>query len=115
VLGVGRRSCGVKWPELKTCKYTTEAIVSDGIEKGERRKVCAEPTCPVHHPKNQMPKADASFRAEQEKRRREEARWRMSPESEFCNHRRRVPVRRMNRDLLFVSHIIPTRHFRENG
>src|SRR5207237_611172 len=23
-----------KWPEFKTCKYTTEAIVADGIDKG---------------------------------------------------------------------------------
>ena len=52
-----------KWPEFKTCKYTTEAIVSDGIDKGELRKVCTEPTCPVHHPKKQTPKADASFKA----------------------------------------------------
>jgi ParB family chromosome partitioning protein len=28
-----------KWPEFKTCKYTTDAIVSDGIDKGELRKV----------------------------------------------------------------------------
>ena len=61
-----------KWPKFKTCKYTTEAIVSDGIDKGELRKVCTEPTCPVHHPKKQTPKADTSFKAEQEKRRREE-------------------------------------------
>jgi hypothetical protein len=39
-------------PEFKTCKYTTEAIVSEGIDKGELRKVCAESTCPVHHPKS---------------------------------------------------------------
>ena len=45
-----------KWPEFKTCKYITEAIVSDGIDKGELRKVCTEPTCPVHHPKKQTPK-----------------------------------------------------------
>ena len=38
-------------PEFKTCKFTTEAIVSEGIDKGELRKVCTEPTCPVHHPK----------------------------------------------------------------
>src|SRR6185437_6983757 len=43
-----------KWPEFKMCKYTTEAIVSDGIDKGELRKVCTEQTCPVHHPKKQM-------------------------------------------------------------
>ena len=57
-----------KWPEFKTCRYTTDAIVSDGIDKGELRKVCTEPTCPVHHPKKQTPKADASLKAEQEKR-----------------------------------------------
>ena len=62
-----------KWPEFKTCKYTTEAIVSDGIDKGELRKVCTEQTCPVHHPKKLAPKVDASVKAEQEKRHREEA------------------------------------------
>ena len=41
--------------------------MSDGIDKGELRKVCTEPT-PVHHPKEQTPKADAGFKAEQEKR-----------------------------------------------
>ena len=72
-----------KWPEFKTCKYTTEAIVSDGIEKGELR-VCTEPTCPVHHPKKQMPKADASFKAEQE-RAAVRRRLQMRQEFEFCN------------------------------
>jgi ParB family transcriptional regulator, chromosome partitioning protein len=38
-------------PEFKTCKFTTEAIISEGIDKGELRKVCTEPTRPVHHPK----------------------------------------------------------------
>jgi len=32
-------------------KYTTEAIVSDGLDKGELRKVCTEAKCPVHHPR----------------------------------------------------------------
>jgi ParB family transcriptional regulator, chromosome partitioning protein len=43
-------------PEFKTCKFTTEAIVSEGIDKGEIRKVCTEPTCPVHHPKSRSQK-----------------------------------------------------------
>ncbi len=34
------------WPEYKTCKYTTEAIVTEGREKGELRKICAEPELP---------------------------------------------------------------------
>lgn len=71
-------------PEFKTRKYTTEAIVPDGIDKGELRKVYTEPTCPVHHPKKQTPKAITSFKAEQEKRRREEALVNAT-ESAFCN------------------------------
>jgi ParB family chromosome partitioning protein len=62
-------------PEFKTCKYTGEAIVSEGIDKGELRKVCAEPTCPVHHPKQRPQKVadDPKWKAEQEKQRREQA------------------------------------------
>lgn len=39
------------WPEYKTCRFTTEAIVTDGSDKGEIRKVCANPDCPIHHAK----------------------------------------------------------------
>lgn len=89
-------------PEFKTCKYTTEAIVSDGMDKGELRKVCTEPTCPVHHPKKQTPKADASFKAEQEKRRREEALANATGIRVLQSIVSAVPVRLMKRDLLFV-------------
>ena len=92
-----------KWPEFKTCKYTTEAIVSDGIDKGELRKVCTEPTCPVHHPKKQTPKADASFKAEQEKRRREEALANATGIRVLQSIVAAVPVRLMKRDLLFIA------------
>ena len=34
------------WPEFKTCKSTTEAIVTEGIEKGELRKICADAELP---------------------------------------------------------------------
>ena len=97
-----------KWPEFKTCKYTTEAIVSDGIDKGELRKVCTEPTCPVHHPKKQTPKADATFKAEQEKRRREEALANAIGIRVLQSIVAAVPVRLMKRDLLFVvEHLLP--------
>ena len=56
----------------KTCRFTTEAIVTYGTGKGELRKVCPNPDCPIHHPQKQT-KADAGFKAEQEKRRKEEA------------------------------------------
>ena len=92
-----------KWPEFKTCKYTTEAIVADGIDKGEMRKVCTEPTCPVHRPKKQTTKADASFKAEQEKRRREEALANATGIRVLQTIVAAVPVRLMKRDLLFIA------------
>jgi hypothetical protein len=60
-------------PEFKTCTYTTEAIVSEGIDKGEIRKVCTEPTCPVHHPKPRSQKVadDPKAKAQEERQRRE--------------------------------------------
>ena len=77
--------------------------MSDGIDKGELRKVCTEPTCPVHHPKKQTPKADASFKAEQEKRRREEALANATGIRVLQFIVAAVPVRLMKRDLLFVA------------
>jgi ParB family chromosome partitioning protein len=77
--------------------------VSDGIDKGELRKVCTEPTCPVHHPKKQTPKADASFKAEQEKRRREEALANATGIRVLQSIVAAVPVRLMKRDLLFIA------------
>jgi ParB family chromosome partitioning protein len=92
-----------KWPEFKTCKYTTEAIVADGIDKGELRKVCTEPTCPVHHPKKQTSKADSSIKAEQEKRRREEGLANATGIRVLQAIVAAVPVRLMKRDLLFIA------------
>jgi ParB family chromosome partitioning protein len=93
----------VKWPEFKTCKYTTEAIVADGIGKGELRKVCTQPDCPVHHPKTQPAMADASLKAEQEKRRREEALANATGIRVLQAVVAAVPVRLMKRDLLFIA------------
>jgi ParB family chromosome partitioning protein len=92
-------------PEFKTCKYTTEAIVADGTDKGEIRKVCANPECPVHHPKrrNQRNHADAAFKAEQEKRRREEAVAQTTGMRVLKAIGDAVPVRLMKRDLLFLA------------
>lgn len=92
-----------KWPEFKTCKYTTEAIVSDGVDKGELRKVCTEPSCPVHHPKKETPKADAVFKAEQEKRRREEALANATGIRVLQSIVAAVPVRLLKRDLVFIA------------
>ena len=89
-------------PEFKTCKYTTEAIVSDGIDKGEIRKVCTEPTCPVHHPKKQSNTDDTKWKAEQEKQRKETAIANTTGIRILAAITAAVPVRLMKRDLLFV-------------
>jgi len=92
-------------PEFKTCKYTTEAIVSEGIDKGELRKVCTEPTCPVHHPKSRSQKVadDPKAKAEQEKQRRETAIANTTGIRTLAAITAAVPVRLMKRDLLFVA------------
>ena len=91
-------------PEYKTCKFVTEAIVADGSEKGELRKVCANPDCPVHHPKKQQRRvqADAAEKAAQEKQRREEAVANTTGIRVLAAIADAVPVRLMKRDLLFV-------------
>ena len=77
--------------------------MSYGMDKGELRKVCTEPTCPVHHPKKQTPKAHANFKAEQEKRRREEALAKATGIRVLQSIVAAVPVRLMKRDLLFIA------------
>jgi ParB family chromosome partitioning protein len=92
-----------KWPEFKTCRFTTEAIVSEGIDKGELRKVCAQADCAIHHPKKQNTKVDASFKAEQEKHRKEEALANATGMRVLQTIAAAVPVRLMKRDLLFIA------------
>jgi ParB family transcriptional regulator, chromosome partitioning protein len=91
-------------PEYKTCKYTAEAIVADGTDKGEIRKVCVHPDCSVHHPKKQQRRvqADAAGKAAQEKQRREEAIANATGIRVLAVIADAVPVRLMKRDLLFV-------------
>jgi ParB family chromosome partitioning protein len=92
------------WPEYKTCRFTAEAIVTEGTEKGELRRVCANPECPVHHPnkKQQRSQAEPAFKAEQEKRRREEALAQTTGLRVLKAIGEAVPVRLMKRDLLFA-------------
>jgi ParB family transcriptional regulator, chromosome partitioning protein len=91
-------------PEFKVCKFATEAIITEGSDVGTVHKVCANPTCPVHHPKkqNQRSGAEASYKAEQEKRRREEALAQATGLRVLKAIGDAVPVRLMKRDLLFV-------------
>ncbi|QHN03400.1 chromosome partitioning protein ParB [Granulicella sp. WH15] len=96
-----------QWPEYKTCKFVTEAIVTEGHGQGTIQKVCTNADCPVHHPKpkKQTPQnvADnAKWKAEQEKRRKEEAISNTTGIRVLSAIGAAVPVRLMKRDLLFV-------------
>ncbi|MDW5265356.1 MULTISPECIES: hypothetical protein [Acidobacteriaceae] len=92
-----------KLPEFKTCRFMSEAIVTVGQEKGEVRKVCVNPQCPIHHPKKQPNRANTNAKAEQEKVRREEALANATRLRVLNSIVAAVPVRLMKRDLLFIT------------
>ena len=89
-------------PEFKVCKFATDAIITEGSDIGTIHKVCANPECPIHHASKQRPATDAAFKAEQEKRRREEAIAQATGLRVLKATSDAVPVRLMKRDLLFV-------------
>jgi ParB family chromosome partitioning protein len=92
-------------PEFKVCKYAADAIITEGSDIGTIHKVCASPDCPIHHARKQQqhPATDAAFKAEQEKRRREEAIAQATGLRVLRATSDAVPVRLMKRDLLFVT------------
>ncbi|HWA93143.1 MAG TPA: hypothetical protein VG844_00980 [Terracidiphilus sp.] len=94
-----------KRPEFKTCKFTTDAIITEGSDVGTIHKVCANPACPIHHPKQQGKAGanDTRFKVEQEKRRREEAIANATGLRVLSAIAEAVPVRLMKRDLMFVA------------
>ena len=70
---------------------------------GTIHKVCANPTCPVHHPKQSTSRDDAKWKAEQEKQRREQAIANTVGLRVLSAIGSAVPVRLMKRDLLSVT------------
>jgi ParB family chromosome partitioning protein len=93
-----------QWPEYKTCKFVTEAIVTEGHGQGTIQKVCTNAECPVHHPKQRSQKVadDTKWKAEQEKQRREAAIANTTSIRILAAISAAVPVRLMKRDLFFV-------------
>ena len=89
--------------EFKVCKSTTDAIITEGSDIGTIHRVCANPECPIHHARKERPATDAAFKAEQEKRRREEAIAQTTGLRVLKATSDAVPVRLMKRDLLFVT------------
>jgi ParB family transcriptional regulator, chromosome partitioning protein len=91
-----------KRPEFKVCKFTTEAIITEGSDVGSIHKVCANASCPVHHPKQQTSRDDGKEKAEHEKQRKEQAIANATGLRVLAAVSAAVPVRLLKRDLLFV-------------
>jgi ParB family transcriptional regulator, chromosome partitioning protein len=91
-----------KRPEFKECKFTAEAIITEGTDVGTVHKVCANASCPVHHPKQQTSRDDEKWKAEQEKQRREQAIANTTGLRVLTAIGAAVPVRLLKRDLLFL-------------
>jgi len=91
-----------KRPEYKECKYTTEAIITEGSDVGTIHKVCANLNCPVHHPKQTSGRDEAKWKAEQEKQRRDQAIANATGLRVLSAIGAAVPVRLLKRDLFFV-------------
>jgi len=91
-----------KRPEFKECKYTTEAIITEGSDVGTLHKVCANLNCPVHHPKQVNGRDEAKWKAEQEKQRRDQAIANATGLRVLSAIAAAVPVRLLKRDLFFV-------------
>ena len=91
-----------KRPEFKVCKFTTEAIITEGSDVGTIHKVCANPTCPVHHPKQSTGRNDEKWKAQQDKQRKEQAIANTTGLRVLAAVSAAVPVRLMKRDLLFI-------------
>ncbi len=91
-----------KRPEFKQCKYTTEAIITEGSDVGTIHKVCANMNCPVHHPKQTSGRDQAKWKAEQEKQRRDQAIANATGLRVLSAIGAAVPVRLLKRDLFFI-------------
>jgi ParB family chromosome partitioning protein len=83
-------------------KFTTDAIITEGNDVGTIHKVCANSACPVHHPKQQTSRDDEAWKAEQAKRRREEAIASATGLRVLSAIGSAVPVRLFKRDVLFA-------------
>jgi ParB family chromosome partitioning protein len=89
-------------PEYKTCKFATEAIITEGSDVGTIHKVCANPSCPVHHPKQSTSRNDENWKAEQESQRKEQAIANATGLRVLADISSSVPVRLLKSDLLFI-------------
>jgi ParB family chromosome partitioning protein len=84
----------------------TEAVVMDGGRRGELVKVCADPSCRVHHPDTPSPEQVAKERAEERKRIEKEKLAITTRHRVLAAILQRVSAPLKKADLLAVAHYL---------
>jgi len=90
----------------KPCDKMTEAIVMDGGKRGQVVKVCADPTCRVHHPNTPSPQQVERERAEERKRIEKEKLTITTRHRVLAAILQRVSAPLKKADLLTVAHYL---------
>jgi ParB family transcriptional regulator, chromosome partitioning protein len=90
----------------KPCDKMTEAIVMDGGKRGQVVKVCADPTCRVHHPNTPSPQQVERERAEERKRIEKEKLAITTRHRVLATTLQRVSAPLKKADLLAVAHYL---------
>jgi ParB family chromosome partitioning protein len=93
-------------PQQKPCQKMTEAVVMDGGRRGELVKVCADPSCRVHHPDTPSPEQVAKERAEERKRIEKEKLAITTRHRVLAAILQRVSAPLKKADLLAVAHYL---------
>lgn len=93
-------------PVQKPCDKMTEAIVTDGGKRGQLVKVCADPTCRVHHPNTPSPQQVERERAEERKRIEKEKLAITTRHRILATVLQRVSAPLKKADLLAVAHCL---------
>jgi ParB family transcriptional regulator, chromosome partitioning protein len=98
---------GTKLPPIhKPCDKMTEAIVTDGGKRGQLVKVCADPTCRVHHSNTPSPQQVERERADERKRIEKEKLAITTRHRILATILQRVSVPLKKADLLAVAHYL---------
>ncbi len=93
-------------PVQKPCDKMAEAIVMDGGKRGQVVKVCADPTCRIHHPNTPSPQQVERERAEERKRIEKEKLAITTRHRILATILQRVSAPLKKADLLTVAHYL---------
>jgi ParB family chromosome partitioning protein len=93
-------------PQQKPCQKMTEAVVMDGGRRGELVKVCADPSCRVHHPDTPSPEQVAKERIEERKRIEKERLAITTRHRILATILQRVSAPLKKADLLAITHYL---------